>query len=141
MAMTRPLPAALFLLFLPLLAGGAAAEDAPLRVAAADCARLVRHVPAPDVAYRPGVDVYGRPVTPADLDAANVTIPETILILITVDLQERFGIPANSILFEGNAGIGVVAVDGDRVTFNGRELTDPETRALAAACQRIDGAE
>jgi hypothetical protein len=70
-----------------------------------------------------------------------VTIPETILVLITVDLQERFGIPANSVLFEGNAGIGVVEVAGDRVTFNGQELTDPETRALAAACQRIDDAE
>ena len=133
--------AALLLPFLPLLAGGAAAADAPLRVAAADCARLVRHVPAPDVAYRPGVDVYGRPVVPADLDSPEVSIPDTVLILITLDLQERFGIPANSVLFEGNAGIGVVAVEGDRVTFNGRELTDPEARALAAACQRIDGAE
>ena len=139
--MTRSMPAALFLAFLPLLAGEAAAEDARLRVNAADCARLVRHMPAPDVAYRPGVDVYGRPVAPADLSPADVAIPETISILITLDLQERFGIPANSVLFEGNAAIGVVAVEGDRVTFNGLELTDPETRALAAACQHIDGAE
>jgi len=136
--MTRPLPAALLLPFLPLLVGGAAAADAPARLAAADCAQLVRHVPAPDVAYRPGVDVHGRPVAPADLDAAEVTIPDTVLVLITLDLQERFGIPANSVLFEGNAGIGVVAVEGDRVTFNGQELTDPEARALAAACQRAE---
>ena len=27
----------------------------------------VEHQPAPDVAYRPGADVYGRPVAPADL--------------------------------------------------------------------------
>src|SRR3546814_15670542 len=32
-----------------------------------DCARLVPHVPAPDVEYRPGVDAAGRPVAPADL--------------------------------------------------------------------------
>ncbi|MEJ0072273.1 MAG: hypothetical protein WDO24_30245 [Pseudomonadota bacterium] len=27
----------------------------------------VQHQPAPDVAYHAGTDVYGRPVTPADL--------------------------------------------------------------------------
>ncbi len=36
---------------------------------AEDCAWLVRHVPADDVAYKPGVDVKGRPVAPADLNA------------------------------------------------------------------------
>jgi len=36
-----------------------------------DCQRLVRHVPAPDVAYKPGVDVHGKTVAPADLAGSN----------------------------------------------------------------------
>ena len=60
----------------------------------ADCARLVAHVPAPDVAYEPGVDVYGREVVPADLGGApRIELPETIVIDIEVDLQARFGTP------------------------------------------------
>ena len=122
------------------LAGAIAhAGDGTLRVTQADCAKLVEHRPAADVAYKPGVDVHGRAVVPADLDGgARIELPDTILIPITVDLQDRFGIPANSALFDGTAFIGIASFrfsDG-KVTFNGRELTDPETRALAAACQR-----
>ena len=40
------------------------AEDAILRMTRADCKRLVTHQPAPDVAYRSGVDVRGRAVAP-----------------------------------------------------------------------------
>lgn len=32
-----------------------------------DCSRLIRHVPAADVAYQPGVDARGRAVAPADM--------------------------------------------------------------------------
>lgn len=36
------------------------------------CQQLsIQHVPAPDVTYRPGSDVYGRPVAPADLPNTN----------------------------------------------------------------------
>ncbi len=31
------------------------------------CRQLVRHVPAADVAYKPGVDAKGKPIAPADL--------------------------------------------------------------------------
>jgi hypothetical protein len=41
-----------------------------IAVTPADCRLLERHQPAPDVAYRPGVDVRGRPVAPADLGGA-----------------------------------------------------------------------
>ena len=59
---------ALFLLAAALAAPPAAAhEKATVAITRADCARLVAHRPAPDVAYQPGVDVYGREVVPADL--------------------------------------------------------------------------
>jgi hypothetical protein len=116
------------------------AEERAIEITRADCNLLVKHVPAPDVEYQPGQDVYGNPVAPADLDGGyQVTLPETILIPITVELQERFGIPANSVLYKGEAEIGVaeVSLDGERVTFNGQELTSPEARALAVACQEM----
>lgn len=37
------------------------------------CAQqAIQHRPAPDVTYRPGTDVYGRPVAPADLPGSGV---------------------------------------------------------------------
>jgi len=39
-------------------------------VDSAACRALTAHQPAPDVAYRPGVDATGRPVAPADLGGA-----------------------------------------------------------------------
>ena len=105
----------------------------------ADCARLVAHVPAPDVAYRPGVDVYGREVAPADLGGApRIELPETILIDIEIDLQARFGIPADSTQYDPDAEVGEVAYRDGRFTFNGQPLQDEAQTELAARCQEID---
>lgn len=120
--------------------GLAVAEDGAVQIKREDCAQLVKHVPDADVEYQPGVDVDGNPVAPADLDGGyQITLPEVIEIPITVLLQERFGIPANSVLYKGEAEIGVaeVSLDGEKVTFNGQELTSPEARALATSCQEI----
>jgi hypothetical protein len=116
------------------------AEDGSVAIKSTDCSRLVKHLSAPDVAYQAGVDVQGRAVAPADLQGGyQISLPETIRIPITVLLQDRFGIPANSVLYKGEAEIGVaeVSLDGERVTFNGRELGSPEMRALSAACEEI----
>lgn len=116
------------------------AEERAIEITRADCARLVKHEPAPDVTYQPGEDVYGRPVAPADLDGGyDLELPSTIRIPITVLLQDRFGIPANSALYKAEAEIGMVEVslDGRHVTFNGQELTSRDAQALATACQEI----
>jgi hypothetical protein len=116
----------------------AAAAEGTVRVTREDCARLVEHRPDRDVAYQPGVDAHGRPVVPADLEESQIVLPENIAIVITVEIQERFGIPANSILFDPEAHIGVAEfsfADGS-VAFNGVPLTDPEQAALSAACSQ-----
>ncbi len=104
----------------------------------ADCSRLARHVPSADTAYRPGVDVHGKPVVPADLGGTpQIKLPEEINIAITVEIQDRFGIPANSTLFDPDAYIGNVTVKKDGSTyFNGQPLGSEEQRALAHLCQR-----
>lgn len=102
-----------------------------------DCRKLARHTPAPDVAYRPGVDVRGRAVAPADINAApQIRVPETITFDAAVDLR-RFGIPQTSPLFQPNVSIGRVDVLQDgRVLFNGERLGDPEVAALEELCRQ-----
>ena len=123
----------------------AAAER--VAIADADCARVVAHSPAPDVAYRPGVDVEGRAVAPADLadnvdpgiDAGGVAVE------IAVPLRAFPGVPGDEAKFiaeggaidrfEATASIGAVTVRGGLVYFNGRLISSPERELLAAACR------
>ena len=77
--------------------GSAAAQQAngtaaPLviTITKLDCSRLIQHIPAPDVAYKPGVDVHGRPVVSADADPAQAEfarkiLPDVLEIPITIN--------------------------------------------------------
>jgi len=112
---------------------GAGAET--VTITREDCGRLVRHVPAPDVAYQAGRDVYGRPVVPADLNPSPLRLPETFTIDITTDVIVEGPFPLRP--FEAEVRVGQVVVDGDRITFNGHPVTDEAEAELAAKCQRI----
>ena len=115
----------------------ASAASAEVAISRADCQQLVRHEPAPGVTYQPGVDVHGQPVAPADLGGGSqIELPDVIYIPIEVLLQDRFGIPANSVLYQATAEVGVVSVRGNQVYFQDKPLTDPEIAALEAACQQ-----
>lgn len=109
-----------------------------VRIAPKDCQRLVQHRPGADVAYKPGVDVRGNPVAPADLPGqARITAPNEITINLTVDLLRQYGVtPASPLAPRGEASVGTVTYDiaAGRMTFNGQPLSDPEQDALAAAC-------
>lgn len=64
--------------------GFAAAAEAV--VSRDDCAQVVRHEPAADVAYRPGEDAQVRAVAPADLGGGmQWRPPETFTFAITID--------------------------------------------------------
>jgi hypothetical protein len=117
-------------------AGWGASARAEIVMSRQDCQRLVRHEPAPDVAYQPGVDVHGRPVVPADLGGGSpIELPDVIYIPIEVLLEDRFHIPANSALFKATAEVGVVELRGNRVYYQDQLLSDPEEAALEAACR------
>lgn len=120
-----------------LLAAPPPAAAATVAITKADCNRLVKHVPAPDVAYRAGVDVHGRPLVPANLGEPPVTVPGDLPILITVDAFDRFGIPANGASYDANLLIGLVVYRDGGFFFNGAPLESAEKAALAQACQRI----
>lgn len=114
----------------------ATTASAEVAISRRDCERLVRHEPAPDVAYQAGVDVHGRPVAPADLGGgAQIELPDVIYIPIEVLIQDKYGIPANSVLYDATALVGVVSVRGNQVYFEDQRLTDPEIAALEEACR------
>ncbi len=75
-------------------------------ISRADCARVVAHEPAPDVAYRPGVDTRGRAVAPADLDD-NVSLDldaDDIVVDIAVPLRAFAGTPGDETAFTDAGG-------------------------------------
>ena len=113
-----------------------APASAEIAISRKDCQRLVNHEPVPDVTYQPGVDVHGRPVAPADLGGGQqIQLPDVIYIPIEVLIQDKYGIPANSVLYDATALVGVVSVRGNQVYFEDQPLTDPEIVALEEACR------
>jgi hypothetical protein len=116
-----------------------AEEPAYLKVDRSACDRMVEHVPDADVTYQPGVDMHGKPVVPADINPSTVTLPDVIWIPLDLDLQRRFGVPGSRRLFDGKVLLGTIRVEGNRVTYDGQELTDPQQQALATLCQRSGG--
>ena len=113
------------------------------------CRTYAQHVPEAGVRYKPGVDVRGREVTPADLDSgqAGIAVPEIVKFNITADVARRLvEKPEDSVsgatgpepadLPEGlemKAGIGEVAIDTETgsVYFNGVPVTE-RFKALCA---------
>lgn len=109
---------------------------ADVAISRQDCDRLVKYQQPSGVDYQAGVDAHGQPVAPADLNGGvQLQLPDTIVIPIEVLLQDRFHLPANSVLWDAKAQVGTVVVQGDQVYYNGQPLKDPETAALEAICR------
>ena len=107
-------------------------------VSEADCARFTAHAPSNGVAYKPGVDVHGNKVVPADLGGSvTISAPKSFEIPITMDLQKRLGIPVSPSQFQTqNFTVGVVKWENGRATFNGEPLQNEEAAKLSALCQQ-----
>lgn len=130
-----------------LLAAGLAMAEAAaegleqtVKVTEQDCRWLVHHQPAPDVAYKPGVDVHGRSVTPADLDSnRRVKLPEVIAIPLHVPIDSLLKKGVTSPVGESEVGVGLVTVDRStgEVLYEGQALVPAETERMVAACRRL----
>ncbi len=128
-------------------------------VSAADCQKLVAHVPSDDVTYKPGVDVRGKAVAPADLGGGyKMELPESIDLQIGVDLADRLairaankqaaaqaqaGLPtttgpaARKVLpAEGYAPVGMLSIRGNEAYWNGKPLAPQDQAALTTACRQ-----
>lgn len=99
------------------------------------CACLGGASSVPSAGYRPGVDVNGDAVAPADLASGAPPALGIFPIEIGADLQQRYGIPANSPLRLGKAVVGLVTLRDGRAYFNGEPIGDNERDMLLAACR------
>ncbi len=122
----------------------ATARAETITVTAETCAALAEYLPAPDVAYRPGVDVNGNPVAPADLGGTpQIEVPQDFTIAITVEIARVLGIPAfpdparpQDDTYKPEANIGIVTYKDGRFAFNGQPLQSDAEAALARLCER-----
>ncbi|MEC9345156.1 MAG: hypothetical protein VYB54_02945 [Pseudomonadota bacterium] len=117
----------LVIIFL-LLAAFAASADTVV-IDHPECRFVEIHRPAPDVVYRPGVDVHGKPVAPADLPSfgTRVAPPEDVTVRLEIPLSQIFG--ANVPPFLGDARIDVGEVQVNTATgalsYRGQRLDAP----------------
>lgn len=108
-----------------------------IRISRTDCQRLVEHKARDDVAYRPGVDVRGRKVVPAEgPDAPDMSdlVPDMLEFSVALNPLKggaaRFG--------ETSLTVGVVRFDMKtrRATLGGVPLTRGDTATLLEECRR-----
>ena len=143
----------LILILLPaVIAPAALASEAPagppsVLVGREICRRLVAHRPAPDVLYRPGVNLRGRPVAPADIDRPPLELPAEIGVDILVpwpdSVQPGIARPearrrpdAPPVRYRGEVYVGLVTLAPDgSLLFNGRPLSGPEQDHLSYFCR------
>ncbi len=116
--------------------GVSVSADGQVVVSSKACAEVVAHVPDAGVAYTPGVDVNGNPVAPADLpDSASPIAADNFPIFLTLELRRKFRVPDRARLFKLEAVVGLIAVQGNQVFFNGQPIAPGEADLLAAACR------
>lgn len=101
-----------------------------------ECQSVIQHTPAPDVAYKPGTDVYGRKVAPADAPGSTspIKIPDEVNIDIGFNLKDKYGLGSTG-AFTGESVIGKVTVKGGRVYYDGKPLDNNDQQSVAAACR------
>ena len=110
----------------------------PIVVSPSVCDTIAHINDAPGVAYTPGVDVNGNAVAPADMAGGSTALNQAVAsapVKITVDLQKRFGIPANANLFQGESQIGYVTIHDGKAYLDGQALNVAEEGLLDAACR------
>lgn len=135
----RPSPPAVALLFSGLLAGAAgvhAADGNQMRIPRRDCQNLVQYRPDPGVAYKPGVDVRGRPVAPADLPGSGIAVEPPDHVTFDINFDPLKG-EARERYLNPNLYVGTVDYDltTGQATFNGVPLTDPQKDEIARRCR------
>lgn len=99
----------------------------------AHCRLLPVHHPAPDVTYKPGVDVHGKPVVPADLSKGQRP-PVRFEIPLTLALARQLNLAAPVTGLPETAEVGRIVVEGGKVLFNGQPIGRQAEDELAVLC-------
>ncbi|WP_431858828.1 hypothetical protein [Azospirillum sp.] len=131
--------AALLGLLLAQLPGGTPAAAQTPTFDVAICRTLPRHVPSADVEYKPGVDVRGNRVAPADLPGSAGAAPmDRFEIPVTLEVARRLGFatPGAGAL-PRTAEVGRLSIQGNRLFFNGQPLNAASEAELVALCRTV----
>ena len=115
-------------------------ETTRITVSEKNCERIQKHIARDDVTYKPGVDVHGRPVAPADLQDNRLKLPDTITIDLSLPLQDLYA-PGNQppeLLKNADVQVGKIDyhINSGKMLFNGQELSDPAMHAIAEECRK-----
>ena len=114
------------------------------------CEAYQPYQPDPSVEYKPGRDVHGKPVAPADLGGGLEVSPD-VNIPITVDIRPWQNLPPSNTRqtqrarnrpsptyratgIGGQATIGTVTVHNGKVYFNGQPMEAGYQNAVRQAC-------
>ena len=135
-----PVTACLLAALVGATAARAQTPQAPVEITVTErqCRALVAHRPADDVTYRPGRDVRGRPVAPADV-AGSPTVPElsTITIPLQLSLSDIAVVPPG---IDADIPLWTLTVSADgRSYINGQPLHDQTAARLAEICRERFG--
>lgn len=136
----RTFPVVVLALCLILAALATAQEGTVVLVDSAACRQLVPHITGDDVSYRPGVDVHGRAVVPAEVSGSDdgAALPDNITVELKIPLEEVLGTGTPPRVGGSDVNVGNVTVDatGRKVLLNGKPLPDPAVHAIAEECGR-----
>lgn len=114
---------------------------ASVYVTKADCAALVQHRPAADVAYKPGADLHGKYVAPADLPGSDYSglVPDKIPFNVAVNPLTYGQVPGASTKY-ANTAVPVAHLEVDTKTgqasLNGKPLTGYQDQTVLEACRK-----
>jgi len=100
----------------------------PVYVTKSDCARLVTYHPSPDVAYKPGQDVHGKYVAPADLPGSQMPglVPDKI----------EFNLNINPMNYaQRNSAQQKVATTSQALVKNNQTLRQAQAQATTLSSQ------
>lgn len=109
-----------------------------------NCRAMTAHIPLDDVNYKAGVDVQGKPVTPADLSPQpDFGLKDGISFRLILDVAKESRSTENSNRqfqdhpgLEGNINLGEIMVKDGKVTLDGKPLAAQQQIELSEFCKK-----
>ncbi len=145
------LPLAIALISVILLAGGsvkaqqnAVGGSGPLviTITKTDCSRLIQHQASADVAYKPGVDVRGKPVVSADADPgraefAKKIVPEVMEFPVTINPM-NYGARKSAYKSKSSTESAIAAGGGTATAAQSQALASAEGKLAGYSAKGLD---
>jgi len=126
----------ILLFIMALFPVSAFAQDTATAEVPALCQIIKQRASTDGAVYVPGVDVKGNAVTPADLNAPILGLPDVITVPLDLSLQNKLQ-SLDDLGFDADASLGMAEIYPDgRVSINGQDVTS-QTAAICAKPHRI----